>query len=419
MVAIPFIYFSVLALFFFIRHRKIDLATFISLLYAITGYFSIQLYGTGSFAGHSMSGWAVLTYCGLISLMIFPIAMTSNAKITSIKPITNVKLFKIVAWVAFGYFVIWALLSLNSIMSILTGDMGEAREAVYQGLTGDGGWMARLPGPIRLVCAGLNMILGAPWIMQFLAFYSITIIKLPIKYFVLLLLVSTQGPLNGIMGADRSATAYWIIGLLACILFFYSFMSKKEKKWISLFSIILIGAFSIYLSAMTTSRFEDSRAIGGVEGSLIAYFGQNVINFCHFFDTYTAPETTLEMIFPFIHNYILGTGLGGGVGAQEYFSLLTGVETGIFYTFLGQLLFSAGKVPMTIYAVVVSCLSLLMLQHSSKRVANMRDCYLQLLFASILFFGLFGHYYAAAGKTFSVIFFYFLISYLCRNKSIR
>lgn len=418
MIAIPFIYFSVLALFFFIRHRKIDLATFISLLYAITGYFSIQLYGTGSFAGHSMTGWAVLAYCGLITLMLLPIAMNSNAKITSIKPITNVKLFKIVAWVAFGYFVIWAFLAFNSIMSILTGDMGEARTALYQGISQDS-WMARLPGPIRLVCAGLNMILGAPWIMLFLAFYSIAILKLPVKYFVLFLLVSTQGPLGGIMGADRSATAYWIIGLLACILFFYSFMSKKEKKWISLFSIILIGAFSIYLSAMTVSRFEDRHAIGGVEGSLIAYFGQNFINFCHFFDTYTTPETTMEIMFPFIHNYVLGTGFGGAVGTQEYFSLLTGVETGIFYTFLGQILFSAGKVPMTIYAVVVSCLSLFMLKRPKKRVANMRDCYLQLLFASVLFMGLFVHYYAGAAKTFSVIFFYFFISYLCRNKSIK
>ena len=417
MIAFPCIYFSILALFFFIRYRKIDLACFISLLYAITGYFSIILDRSGVYAGYSMSAWAVLVYCGLISLMILPMAMNSNATISYIKPIANVKLFKIVAWIAFGYFFVWALLSFDSIMNILTSDMAQARNAVYQGISEDS-WMGRLPGPVRLVVAGLNMCLGASWVLQFLAFYSLAVLKLPIKYFVVLLLVSTQGPLGGMMGADRSATAYWIIGLIACMLFFYSFLSKKEKRWVSIFSVVLIGAFAIYLSAMTVSRFEDSRSIGGVEGSLISYFGQNYINFCHFFDTFTTPETTLEMIFPLTYN-LLGEGFGSAVATQEYFTLLTGTKTGIFYTFLGLIMFSAGKVPMAIYAIVVFCVSFMMLQRPKKRVSNLKDCYLQILFASILFLGLFGHYYAAATKTFSVIFFYFLITYLCRGRVIK
>lgn len=415
MIAVPCIYFSVLALFFFIRYRKIDLACFISLLYAITGYFSIVLGRSSAYANYSMSGWATLVYCGLISLMIIPIAKFSNASISYIKPIVNIKILKVFCWGILVVFVVWLSLSFSIIIEVLTGDMEKMRELAHTGVLGER-WMGGLPAPIRLVMVLFNYILGSSWILQFLAFFSLAVQKLPTKYFVILMLCSLKGPLTGIMGADRSATAYWIIGLVACLLFFYSFLGKKEKKWITLLSIVLVGALAIYLSSMTLARFEDSRSFGGVEGSLISYFGQNYIMFCHFFDTFTTPETTLEIIFPFTYSQLLGEGFGSGVAIQEHFTLLTGVATGVFYTFLGQIMFSAGKVPMTIYAMVVALLAFVMLQRPRKQNANLKDCYLLLLFSSILFLGLFVHYYAAATKTFSVIFFYFLITYLCRGK---
>ena len=74
----------------------------------------------------------------------------------------------------------------------------------------------------------------------------------------------------------------------------------------------------------------------GSQGGVISYLGQPFINFTYFFDTLELPETRMNVVFPFICDYILG--IGAPITAiQKYLSLSTGKTLWVFYAFYGHI----------------------------------------------------------------------------------
>ena len=404
MTAIPFIYFTLLSCWLYLRRRELDMAVAISMIYAVSGFFTI-LYEDLNLRGfdtrnYEVSLFPTILYCTLLTMCLLPFIMFSNRRIAEIKPVRNVRLLKITAWAAFIWFVISALLSLPLFILMLTSDMAEMRGAIYRG-EGEDSFMIFLPPYIRMPLALTNLAFGCYWIFVFLAFYCLLIQRLPIKYFWLFIIASLSGPWIGILGADRSRSTYWIISVVITYLFYRPFMSAKLKRIITSIMLILIGTTAVYLSMMTVSRFDKSD--DGAFGAIIDYLGQNFVNFCYFFDTFDSPWTTLSLIFPFTSQYILGEQIVGGAPIQEHLTDLTGKELGVFYTFIGHIMVSAGRAIVIVWCIVYMVLSTHILRKYKRRTVSLHTAFCYMLLASVVYLGLWVFFYSSPSLTFSAV----------------
>ena len=422
MVAVPFFYFLILFLILYSRVRKIDLACYTVLIYLVSAFFSIlvDFYGLRSFDTqyYNISFGATFTYCALLTLTLIPIALYSNSRIKVIQPIKNEKLLRIIAWAVAVYFVFFFLMSLSSIIQVLSGDMNELRNEIYRGEASDG-WMARLSPMVRLPLSLINMVLGCPWILMMLAFFCIVIQKMPLKFGVFFFMGSLLGPVNSIMGVDRSGIAYWLISLGACFLVFAPFMKKSQVRKVSVALGVLVAFALLYLTTLTESRFEDSDGgkLSGSISSLVYYFGQTFIHFCYYFDNFETPYPSLQIVFPFICTYFIGGAFQNSVSLQAYLTLVTGKQLGVFYAFIGHISTTAGNTAMVIYCFAIFVVSLLLLRRKNKHVCNLKQLILYMTFSSMLFLGLFAHYYSSPTKTFSVVAFLVISHYLMKIPS--
>lgn len=407
MIAVPFIYFSSIAIWQFFRNRKrIDIGVLIASIYAVSGFFSIlaQEYNL-LYYNYKVSFMATIVYCLLLTINLYPFIKYSHIGISNFKPLNNPKPLKILAWVAIIWFVVCIIFSFNHLLRVITGDMNEMRAAIYAG-HGETSWMIRLPWYLRNVITPLNLIFGTPWILIILAFFSKYVQKLPIKYFIFFFIAALNGPISGIISVDRSAVSYWILSLLGIYLLFLPLIPSKHKKYLNSFLIIVIFSLIAYLGAMTISRFgdRDMGRISGTYGGIIEYLGQAYPNFCYFFDEFTPAFSNLNLIFPFLAQYVFGEEIVGGVNLQQAMDLKTGVKTGVFYTYLGQIRIFCGMFMMFLYCFVYSIFSNMTLQRIKNTYFSLFSIYSYFGLASIMLLGLFGYYYSSPLRTFSVIF---------------
>lgn len=300
-------------------------------------------------------------------------------------------------------------LSWGDLISSLTGDMGQLRKDHYLYDEGGGGWLSNLPPGPKQICVMLNIVFGVPWILQFLAFYSLTIQRLSKKYTMLLFVGTFSGLISNILAAGRSGFIFWAISLGACYLFFIPFMRSKEKKKIRLLFVIMGGLFLIYLVGVTISRFGDSS--GGSQDSLISYGGQSFINFAYFWDTFTCPIPTLQNVLPLTY-YMAGSVVGSANEIQEILSMSTGEALGVFYTYIGQIATSSNNIVAIIYCVIFAIFFRIVLKNKRALIWDIRKSFMYLLGTSVLFLGLFGHYYSDWSRTLAVILFFILLSFL-------
>ena len=384
------------------------------MMFAVSGFFSIlcdmfNLRYTDAMNYHISSG-AAIAYCGLLTMCLLPIATNSHSMIASLKPVKNEQMLKFLAWFAIVWFVFTAIFSWESMMNVLTGDMEEYRRAMYLG-EGQESWMLVLPAPVRFVVAVVNSVFGCKWALIFLAFYSRYVQRLPFKYFLLFLVASLSGPMHGIIGADRSATAYWIMSLFAMYLLFRYQMPQQEKRRFLFYAGTIVGFLVAYLAAMTVARFGDRSYTGvsGTQGGLISYFGQSFVNFCVYFDTYEPPFPHLGILFPFTFQYILGIPTGGVV-IQQQMTELTGFETGVFYTYIGQIIVGAGRGVAIAFCIIYALLAAVILPKVVRhRHVSASSLYLYFAFASVMYLGIFVHYYTSGTTTFGLVFMYILL----------
>ena len=417
MIAVPFIYFTLLSIYIYRRNHEIDLAFLTSLVYAISGFFAILIdifdLRSSDVAIYDISLEATVAYCGLLTMCMLPIIYHSHFRITDIHPISNERLLRFLAWLTFIWFAFTTMMGWQNMMNVLTGDMAQYRADINDGW-GQESWMTSLPTPLRFIAAVFNSFIACPWTLIFLAFFFCYVQKMQKKYFFLFLSASLNGPLSGIIGADRSKTAYWIMALVAMYIFFRHKINSAAKRKILTYGVLIIGLLSLYLSAMTIARFGEKNYgnMGGTEGGLIYYFGQSFVNFCYYFDNYEPPFMHLGIIFPFVSEHILGIP-SGGVVIQRQMTDITGLWTGVFYTFIGQIIVGAGKSVAIVYCLGYTILSSILLRAISKsKKFTASSMYLYFAFFSVIYLGLFGHYYTSSSITFGLITMYLFMRFL-------
>ena len=416
MTFIPLVYFGCLSFFLYKRHKQIDIAIIVSLVFAVSGLFSVLIdingYRSYDTCNYEISLLPAVLYCILLTLCILPLAKCNIINKIQIEPVRNVKLIKLLSVVSIIWFLLTVFFSWDRFLFILmSGDMGEIRSDLYKGIAEDS-WVASLPGPVRFIFAILNLLFGCPWILLFLGFYSMIGNRIPLLYSYFFLIASLSGPYNGILGVDRSSSAYWIMSAVTLFILFRKQLSSRINKQISILGLLALLGVIAYLAAMTISRFGERDSSGGTIESLISYFGQPFINFCYFFDEYDLPYHHFGIVFPFTSQCIFGVP-SGGVTIQQEMTWLSHKETGVFYTFIGQMIIGIGQFWAIIMTLVYSFLSFRTLGNiNRRREINILSLYLYYAFASVVLLGIFGHYYAGPSKTFSLVAMYFVMRFL-------
>lgn len=418
MITIPFIYFTLLLLRQLHKNKwHFDVACFILSIFALSGFFSIliDIFDIRSIdtSTYKISPMATFTYCGLITLCTWPFMSNSNLKIRKLEPIKNDVLLKAFAIAFFLFFLINFVFSLDNIMAVITSDdMIQIRADHYAGYDKET-WMSKLPFYARMFFFPFRLFSACSWIFVFLAFYSSAIQKLSRSYSLLYLLASVNGIIENINIGGRSAMTFWMLGAIACFLFFRPYMEKNQKRMYYKLILIIAILFGLYLSAMTISRFEERNFgdVGGAEGSLVSYMGQSFINFCYYFDTFDCPAPTLQIIFPLAYQ-LVGYPIQGAGAVQELLSMMTGKQIGVFYTFIGQIIVSSYNIVGVLYCVFLFVISMNVSRRVKNRFINLKQAFLYLACSSVLFLGIFGHYYSYSAKTASLLFWLFVFSSL-------
>lgn len=364
---------------------------------------------------YEISLFAALVYCFYLVFCISPFTR-NKFDVTRLIEIKKTNLVKFLAIIVFLWFILTLYAQKDDIVTtLLMSNLGQVRNEGY--LYGpQASYMASLPGGIKQLVALLNFSFSCPWIMMFMGYYCLVYGKDLIKYSPCFFVASLSGPISGILTADRSSSAYWIIALVSLFFFYKPLLSSEARKKMYLFGGGIIGIVCTYLISVTVSRFGEitGTSDGANEGlgSIINYIGQSYVDFCYFFDNYKPPFIHLGIIFPITSQYIFNVP-SGGVAIQEMMASATHFETGVFYTFLGHITMGAGSFVTFIYVLVYRGISSLFFKQRNKKNVSLLQLYIYYALISVVLLGLFTHYYASTG-TLALVVWFFIIKYIIK-----
>jgi len=351
MIAVPFVYFSLL-LGYIIKKRGFELSAYLVLLYVIISLFGIliDINDLRAFETkyYEISIDGAFLYCLLLTISIIPFYNFRSNNIEEIR-LLSPKSFDKIVYVFFMNFVALVAISYNSIIKILSGNLGELRSLQAKG-----------EGIVELGISGLPLIViftisNFSIIMLLFYFYSICFLKKSKLFNSLTLISSLAIVLIGILGVDRSKTFYWMITYGAMIVLFWKYMNSKLRNNIKVISLILSALLLTYFIAMTVSRFGEREI--GTEGGIIYYAGQSYLNFCFFYDKVHYSEFSLQRIFPLIYDIFIDNGIRSSVELNNEIENKTGYFVGLFSTFLGDIMVASGVLVTILYNVSFSFIS--------------------------------------------------------------
>lgn len=421
---VPFLYFTILSLWIYNRNkRKIDIAFIISCIYALSAFFGIllirfNLVDVGSVYHGYETLEATAVYCCLLTVCLFPFIKYPFFKHVNARPIKDSLPLKVLAWVGAVWFLILLLFAFQNILSSLMDASSGKLTNINKGEDMFDVFSV-MPVGLRIPMILLSYLFACSWIFIFLAFYSFAIQRLQKSYFYLFVLASLYSPMLGILGGDRSKMTYWLITVVVCYLFFKPYFQANTKVFLRKVIVFTGSLIILYLFITTESRFNDSFSystgmLSGSQNSLIAYLGQPYINFCYFYEEFSSGLMFLGILFPFTFSMFVPNSMVGGVNIQEFFTDSTGVFGGVFYTYLGQIMMAAGITVVVIFCIVYALSAYNIF--GKMKTASLNNMFIYMAFASVMFLGLFVHFYTAPKTTFSLFFFLFFFKMITGKK---
>lgn len=335
MIYVPFIYFTLLFVFIYIKN-KFDVSAYITLLFIITSFFAVLIHHLDyqPVSRYNLSIIPTIVYCGLITLAIFPIHKLNSNSIKGVS-FRSVKFINIITYFYFFSLVILLIAYKDDIIFRLTyGDFAEMRGDDDLGLK-------RYPSIIELFLLPIKVFAHSSYIMIFIFFFSISFFRKSVLFNLMAISGSLPVVVMGVLGIDRSKTFYWIIILGLCLVLFWKYIERKKKiKIVPNISGILLLVI-IYMALVTNSRFGERDT--GNKGGVISYAGQSYINFCYFWDNFENPGgLSTKYLFPATHYWIIGD-YEGSVPYQKELHLKTRKDPGVFYSYLGSFLVDSNK----------------------------------------------------------------------------
>lgn len=363
MALIPTIYFSLLCIYFRVKHGRFEVSSFLASLYAISSFFSIISYNMNlhdiQYDMPVIHFLPTIIYCFLLTLTFLPFSLFHSEQIQTIET-PKMWFFNTLSYLFMFMFLITLInVTPDIIEKAKDGELFTLRNTIYEDIqpeqpTGIHYVMA-LPATIFSACSPLIVMMY---------FYSVCFLNKSRIFNSMLLLSSLTPIISAILISGRTQITYWILVFVACYLFFRPHISAQLNKYIvwvfGILGLIVAGFFI----AVTIARWKETELI---KNALIVYAGEPYLEFCYFFDTFHLKQLHFQRLFPFTHYFILGR----DIDLFKYREILydtSGIYANVFNTFLGDMMLDIGKVGMFIYAFIYTALTTVFLHRSDKSV---------------------------------------------------
>ena len=367
MIAVPFIYFTLLSIYLIRRHNGIDISAFIAMIYAFSGACSILVDAFGVYDVNGVcekmdiSPLATISYCALITLVIIPFSSLKSRDIRQVE-LQKEWIIDALSWVLIITFFTTLYTTFSNLDQVLHSDLKDVRDDVYDNLETE-------------KLSGIQYILALPetFFSQFspvailLYFLNVAKERKSTLFNWLLLLSSLTPVMKAVLVAGRTQPIYWFLSFCALYILFRPMFSPQQRKK-ALFPFWFFGSIvGLFIVAVTIARFKVAEVTDdtGTFDSLLAYSGQSFINFNDFFCHYSAQAVHVDRILPLTNYFILNPGWN----LEDYRDLIwshSGMNIGVFFTFLGDLMVDLGKIGMWVYVLLFSLISYLVCRTANK-----------------------------------------------------
>ena len=353
MIAVPFIYFTLLAVYLIRRNKGIDISAFLVMVYAFSAFMSILLdiFGVydinGVYEKIPVSPVATITYCALITLAVIPFRRINSLDLRAVD-MQKYWLVDLFSWVLIITFFITAYNTFTHLDTILHSNLKDIRDDMYSNVEGTKvsgiEWLLALPETLFSQFSPVALLL-----------YFVNIAKeRKSKLFNWLLLLASLTPvIKAVLIAGRTQPIYWFLSFMALYILFRPMMEQQQRRKALMPFVVFGGVVGLFIAAVTVARFAmvDVADDTGTFDSLLAYSGQSFVNFNYFFTQYTAHGIHLDRIFPITNYFVWHPGWNLG----DYRDMIwyeSGLNIGVFFTFLGDLLIDLGHFGMVIYVLL-------------------------------------------------------------------
>ena len=313
MIFIPFTYFLLLTFYLWYKHRTFDVGVYMSSLYTFTSFCAIVIILGNMLEGSGIlfDGWKAdlgfiptFLYCTLLTITIIQFSFIRTEKLTNITNNHPLLLFCFVL-ILLAQALLNVYLVADSTLDVLNGDLKAIRDSHYQEemSLADLKTMS-LPGPVQYFnYLNYSTILALP-----LFFYYSCIEKRSLWITGILLFISLSAPLKSIQAVDRAEIMLYGLMLLFCLVFFRNIFTPSIKRLIIWGGTPLLAIFSLYLSVVSSARFERSEE--GTSGSVLQYAGQSYLNFCYFYDNANPDLIYPQREFPIVSHVVFKSDYG-------------------------------------------------------------------------------------------------------------
>lgn len=394
MIFLPLLYFLFLTIFWWIRHKRIDVCVYMSALYTITSFFAVVLVmgdmlGAGGILFDSSDAkfqfLPTLIYCAFLTLSIMPFSMIYGKDIKKINP-TYEPVLTVLSLFLFAIALLNLYLVADSTLEILSGDLSTVRSDHYSGILSPAQVKAQsMPFFVRALYYFNNTTILALPIM----FYNISYKLKPWWFNMFLFLTSLSVPLAGIQAADRTETVFYAMMFVYCLIFFWRTISKKLKRYLFILGIPVLTAFVIYFVAVTDARFSEKN--GGAVESAMQYVGQGYLNFCFFWENADPNQVSVEREFPFIHHYFFR--IDSNPERRSVRSGKQGFFISVFPSFMGDILLDMSFLGATIWIMYYFLILFLIIKCAHRDSFDISEVLILFYFAAIPVFGIFYYRY--------------------------
>ena len=403
MITIPFIYFSILLFLIIHKNKAFDVSAAIVAIFVISSFFSIlidvfNLY-SDTVPETEIHILPTVSYCFFHSLLIYPFYRWKSYKINKIILLQkNRKLFDYFVYFYFGIFVILLLLYYKDIVfRLFFGDFSQLRKEMQKGILLTSQY--HFSGFKKIISIFVGVFAEGSLIMIMFYFYSITFLRKSKSFNLLILLGSLSVIVIGIIGLDRSKTFYYILVFYLMFIFFKPYMNKRQQVQVMRVIIIFGSLILTYFMAVTISRFGSRYT--GTQGGIISYAGQSFINFCNFFDNLHIEKYSFKRVFPLFHHIFSGN-------KYEYDNYYSGINVGVFATYLGMFILEIGKVGAILFSLIFYFISRIFLKRKRLNYIAFYQMIIFFILVLVPLLGFISYYYTNFSRSICAITFILL-----------
>ena len=415
MIAVPFVYFTVLTYYLWKKHQGFDVCVYMSSLYALTSLLCIVVYfmeltsdGGVLFDDNDIeiSPIATILYCFFITLGILPFSLLYKkdlVRIVNSNPIITLAISILLISVS----IINLYLVVDSTLEILSGDLSMIRREHYEGFE----------SPADIKVQGMPYVLRVLYYFRSatslaipLFFYYLCFDKKPWWFLLLLAFTSLSTPIYGIQTADRTEMLFYFIMFTSCFILFHKFISKTIKLVIRIIALPIALLMIIYLGAVTEARFSERE--NGVMGSVVQYGGQNFLNFCYFWEHANYKQVAPEREFPFLSHYIRH--IDSNAEQRAIRSAQQGFFISVFASYLGDIMIDLSPIGMIIWCMFFFLACIIIFRRPHREEITLGEYLMYFCLSAIPIFGIFYYRYTSYSYIYLmliVLFIYFTEKY--------